>query len=78
MPEYLPTGKIYRYQLMFELSHMSYDFRAHKIYSLSATGHYKRQGEWQNQNVRLNFAMERLDRDYFTRHGLHLASELLW
>jgi len=31
-----------------------------------------RQGKWQNQNVRMNFEMERMDRKYFTRHGLHL------
>jgi len=31
-----------------------------------------RQGERQNQNVRMNFGMERMDRKHFTRHGLLL------
>jgi len=35
-------------------------------------GEVNRQGEWQNQNVRMNFKMERMDRSHFTRHGLHL------
>jgi len=58
-PRYDRLDRESKIQLMNKFIHSEINFR----------------GNWQNQNVQVNFQMEKLNRRFFTRHGLHLNNQ---